>query len=360
MKRRGSALIIAMMMIATIGAIAFGIAKLLFADSNIATIYENGSLAYYAAESGIEEGFLRYKFNRNAEIPYAKPSSNLYWTFGQDTVVFRNNLTDKTVTLGTDNVGINFSTAGAPAPAKQIFDLRMGFLGYGNMANFQLDESKNNIAPISNYVPITRDNSLEIDLSELGTEIWTGAGTTVPSLSVIFTGITDTNGNGLTDDEYCKALLEVKYTIDRGSGPQEYKELLTYNPAVCKNTLNIDQSKLATISSISSTPQYLLSTNLKVNYGDMRPIFTQAGQSYPTSGNKVKFSVRPLNYNAAIFMSSGCSTTCTNKTNILPGPYSYITSVGNYGGVTRKLTANIDRQSGSLYDLYDYVIFKTN
>jgi hypothetical protein len=37
-----------------------------------------------------------------------------------------------------------------------------------------------------------------------------------------------------------------------------------------------------------------------------------------------------------------------------------VESTGYYGGVSRKLEATIDRQSGTLYDLFDYVIYKTN
>lgn len=62
--RRGSALIITMLIIAAISAAAFGIARIFLADVRVATSIEDSQKAFYAAEGGIEEGLLRYRLDK--------------------------------------------------------------------------------------------------------------------------------------------------------------------------------------------------------------------------------------------------------------------------------------------------------
>ena len=61
-----------MLLITSIGVITFGIGRALFVQTQTGALYENGVMAYYAAESGIEEGFLMYRYNQNSEIPENK------------------------------------------------------------------------------------------------------------------------------------------------------------------------------------------------------------------------------------------------------------------------------------------------
>ena len=74
MKKRGSALIIALLIMATVGGVTFGIGRLFFLDRSITALYENSTIAYYAAESGLEEGMLRYRYKKK----YSGAISKLY------------------------------------------------------------------------------------------------------------------------------------------------------------------------------------------------------------------------------------------------------------------------------------------
>lgn len=65
---KGSALLIAMIMVAAISAAAFGLGKLLLSDIRITSSLEDSTAAFYAAEAGIEHGLLKFRIDRTTEI----------------------------------------------------------------------------------------------------------------------------------------------------------------------------------------------------------------------------------------------------------------------------------------------------
>jgi Tfp pilus assembly protein PilX len=72
-RRKGSALLIAMIVITAISAAAFGLAKLLLSDIRITSSLEDSTAAYYAAEAGIEHGLLKFRIDRTTEVPVSAP-----------------------------------------------------------------------------------------------------------------------------------------------------------------------------------------------------------------------------------------------------------------------------------------------
>ncbi len=62
-KRRGSALLVAIMLSAIFAAAIVGVSLLAVRQLNTSKAYSNGLVALYTAESGIEEGLLRNRFN---------------------------------------------------------------------------------------------------------------------------------------------------------------------------------------------------------------------------------------------------------------------------------------------------------
>lgn len=377
MKRRGSALVIAMMLIASIGAVAFGMGRLIFAQTAIATTYENGAVAYYSAESGIEEAFLRYRYDKNAEIPYANPPRE-YWTLEPVVgtgFVFRSDLTNnKVYGLSTstppvaDNVGVDPATS--LINNTQIYDLRMGFIGTeGNQyygGDFSDLQGPGFATGDQSYLKIAKDNAIKIDLSkydiinndfELDAKFFD-----LDSAAVGGNGNSEVNGN-----ERCKAVLEVKLTIDDASGIKEYKELLIPSDptGTCATVLGIRKEKLYSNSNRAEpciNPNYCLQyQKIKTNF------FTRAGRA-PTGITTLvnaDLTVKPLFSSAAIAITptdndGNFLNTFSNHSNIISGPFTYITSTGYFGNTSRKMEANIDRQNGTLYDLYDYVLFKGN
>lgn len=396
MKQRGSALIISMMLIATIGAVAFGIAKLLYADTSIATTYENGAIAFYAAESGIEEGFLRYKYNKNSEVPYANVSASAFWDFGGNKV-FRTNLTDGSVDRGvSNNTGIPGETL-VSSSTKRYYDLRMGYLGFNNAPFYYHDVDDDGGSEYPDifssayatgdysFLKIKKDESKKFDLSNLNF-------TTMDlAIGLKFYNVGKNTATGLGGDyttaKECKAMAEIEFLVDSGTTVKEYKMLTSFNPDTCSSHVGIEAYKMDAAETSFATGGFTQAsghvtggtTNYDYYYSlndALEDALNKAGGTILNT-DKVFMSIKPLYYDAAIsFMSYVCNgyktTTATecygivsgqpvsNYRRIVTGPYSYITSTGYYGGTTRTLKANVDRQSGTLYDLYDYVLFKGN
>ena len=417
MKQRGSALIIAMMLIATVGAAAFGIARLLYVDTSISTTYENGSIAYYAAESGIEEGFLRYKYNMNAEVPIISWNMNI-------ANVFRTNLARDKVYWGpsgdftgepqSDDLDKNYSPGNywSNAVQQQIYDIRMGYLGTydGNLAGstnvydpkfyHQMDNDNGiDIRDIFDpnfstgdfsFLRVPRDESKKFDLSNLDLS---ASGNIVLNLGFRFVGVKNGAATFTVANE-CNAMAEVKFSITTPGGlTKEYKALTSYNPTDCASPTGIEAGKLDAADSGFSTGGWNeLSGNTGIHDPNaatdigyyykfsniLNKVLTKAGANPPlyygdndNRNSKITMSVKPLYYSADVFFATntaagfGCDrsggTTCkSTKSQVVTGPYSYINATGYYGGVSRSISANIDRQSGTLYDLYDYVLFKGN
>ena len=371
------------MMIATIGAAAFGIARLLFADTSIASTYENGAIAYYAAESGIEEAFLRYKYNMNAEVPYGS------WTLGENKV-FRTNINENSVIHGggvgriPSDYALDYDYGSGihwvDAAKEQIYDLRMGYIGtsggpfYGQdsnnngrlmESNFQEDDSYG--TGDYSFLMIPEDEALKIDLSGLDLSVAGSENNLEFGLKFTSTSVGEFN----TVSNRCKALAEIKLTVQKTGITREYKGLMGITSAAfdtfnCETVIGIDKSKifLANRYSDVTTESVIAGRDLYLEHYRLQELITTNGGVLPGASDKVSLSVKPLYYKAALALTiDKCDKdllNCTDKTNVVPGPYSYITSTGHFGGTTRTLTANIDRQSGTLYDLYDYVLFKGN
>ena len=61
----GAALLITMLIIATVGALALAVGRIVISELRITTSYADSIIAYQAAESGIEQGLLNFRNNRN-------------------------------------------------------------------------------------------------------------------------------------------------------------------------------------------------------------------------------------------------------------------------------------------------------
>lgn len=374
MKKKGSALIVAMLLIAGVGAVAFGIGRLLFVETKTATLYENGIVAYYAAESGVEEGFLRYKFDRNADLPASEvpqdgdPVGQTYFiNFNNDSTI-RTNLSDKTVAAGSKSFStlINVSDDAA-YQTKQIYDLKISYLGTdskpwyghdvantigtgapdGQLTKEDLLNSNYSLAG-SDYsvLKINQDSSAKIDLTNIQTNLVSGA-----KIMLLFEGDMSSTTNK------CRAMAQLKLSVEDSAGTaREFKDLTNYNQTICSSVIAIDQNKLMPAISEDSI------NNTYIYYEiDLKEMLNRAGFTLSNNNSSVVLTVRPL-YSGVKYglYASDCNSSpalCTTLAKVISGPFTAIKSVGYYGGVARTLMANVDRQSGTLYDLFDYVIF---
>lgn len=402
MKKAGSALIIAVSLIAAIGGISFAIAKMVYFQSSTYSAQENGIVAYYAAESGIEEAFLRYRYNQDTEIPelYVTSSSSSYP--GLSEAVYRNKLSDKTIQRGTyyndDPSGLIFGYLGIARntlvndQTQPLNDLRIGYVGtktrlanlseqikpyfgqnitgdrYSSLLAADVKSSDYGTGEYS-FLKIPKDESLKISLNRYDFES-SGLNLMIKYSDVLSGDNADT----------CKAIAEVTLRIDYGTDAdpdiKEFKEIISHNPATCATVLGTTSAKLLG----GSAHEYISDQNAffyqVVGATSMTgEMFSRAGVTPPLFSGKKKavMSIKPLNHDAFIglvadqcklrdslsgVLQSWTGTTGCNYYKYVPaGPVTRVESTGHFGGVTKNLTANIDRQSGSLYDLFDYVLY---
>jgi len=373
MKARGSAIIIAMLLITAVGSVAFGISRVLFIEFASASYYVNGAVAYYAAESGIEEGFLRYRYNRNAEVPFTS------WDLGEN-YVYRTDLTNKTLVSITDTLN---PSSGITDPNKQFYDLRMGYLGTFGQPFYGHNGSASNPSyylssadPVDSsygtgdydFVEIGKDDSEKFDLTNIDF---------VNQSLMLALQFQNVNTNNTNKTNECHATAEVKFVIKDAAGKvSEYKDLTSFNPNVCAGSSYLNTSKKNLIAADAdfsaggytsadsySSPQ----TGAKYYYA-LSNIFNdmllQSGKSPESGYQNVTMYIKPLYYNVKIgFVTGSCNiilNACSSRSSVVPGPFTTISATGYYGGTSRKLEANVDRQSGTLYDLFDYVIYKNS
>jgi hypothetical protein len=364
-KQRGSAIIVAVLLISAIGAVGFSFGRVFLSQFANATVRENGVFAYYAAESGIEEGFLRYRYSRDVEVPFAS------WTMNA-TGRKMFSRTDLTTPARLDNV--DKTTSVVPTLNDQYYYLRMGYAGTGGLPFFGQNPStvgapevlltKEDIADSSYgtadkiYLKIARDDSYKIDL----TNVMDSIGNDVNLFAKFI-------GKSLTDKAIIgNSFMEAKLIFEINSNTiKEYKTILSANPDTTCLDLQTTGVLGCAASAVSANPITPSNSN-DYAWSISNLVSTWRTQASPnmmasTADFKVTLVLKPLYHDAVIGISSNqCGTvggSCDYTANtVVPGPFTTVSSVGTYKGVYRTLEANIDRQSGSLYDLYDYVIYK--
>jgi hypothetical protein len=341
----------------------------------------NGAVAYYAAESGLEEGFLRYRYSRDAEVPFSS-------TMG-DNKIYRSNLSQNKL-VKTDGTTENSPTTGyapstgVPNTNDQFYDLRVEYLGtfanpfYGhNASNADAPTYLGNADPFSanygtadySFINVNKDDSIKIDLNNIDLV------NNPLMLTLLFKGVDTNTGNRLKE---CQATAEVKFVVTDTTGTHEYKDLTSFNPSTCAGPLGTSSSNLINADAQFSGGGYappgagFVDNQTGINYyyhmtNIYNNMLSQSGRAPDpySASQKVTMYIKPLYHDVKIgLVTNACNSSATsafcNRQAIVAGPYSSIYTTGYYGGVAKKLQANIDRQSGTLYDLFDYVIYKNS
>lgn len=351
-KSRGSAIVIAVLLITAIGAIAFSFGRVLYLELANASLYENGVGAYYAAESGVEEGFLRYRFdtNRNPEVPFTS------WSTTTSNMVFRNQLTNCNsgcVQTGgtnlTNEIGISKTGTLVTDDANQFYDLRVGSKG-GVFAGDDVngggvdltDLTDSLYGPVGSSYRVARDDSKKIDMGNIyapGMDL---------DVHLYFKPVAGTaTGVAPFTSEACM-LIEAEIIGQKGTNIEQKKVLLE-NPTCSYSGTNISVNGEGFVPYIDSANGYYSVTDLK---SVIAPTVTYSNASLYLKpiGADMKFMLQEVTPGSTGDLAA----------NPLFAANATITSTGYYGGVAKTLSANIDRQSGTLYDLFDYVIYQVN
>jgi len=324
MKKRGSAIIIAVLLVSAIGGIAFGFGRALFAELATAAIPENGIGAYYAAESGVEEALLRYRYDKNAEVAYDGKAIT-----DQTKKIFRNNIT--TPPAGGQEVGNNPTTlAGISRSAlyptgplsDQIYEMKMG----------------SKVTALTDH-KIIRDEVEKFDLGSFSGGTGNGEDVTLT--------LTHVPGSSAIPFPANCAMVEARLTGNIGApaGPlKEFKKIFYNGAATC----TVNSSVLG-----SADPDSKFDYRFGADYKVVSLMAQIRGASAPALHNAI-LTLKPIGGGVTVALSLPAGYVIPK----INGSELTVNSTGYYGQAVRTIEVKLDRQSGTLYDLFDYVIYK--
>lgn len=266
--RKGSAILIAILMVTVLATIAFSVGQITYADIKMAAGIEDASIAYHAAEAGIEDGLLRWRYNHNIETPTVATNVNRIDLSGDNGGSVNNGIDPKTP---LDN------------PEHTYYDLRISYRQekVGDM---------NNIA--NSPYTLAQDEVLEL------------AG----------------------DPEAAAITVTFKYVLGSTSNTNYYLSIRVYNEDGSLNEAN------STINDITKL-------NAQIANGIQITI--------PKKG---KARIKPWNIGLKYAMQADAGHKVDSGETL-------IESTGHYGSVKRKLVARINRKSGQIIGIYDFVLF---
>lgn len=294
MNRRGSALLVTMVITGVIGMTLAGLGRMVALHLQVSGSLEDSTIAFAAAEAGIEEGLVRWRFNRDIEVPDLPDGTEM-----QESVPMANrvNLTTGETTSGT-GIGLNIPST---SPDSR-YDLRIWYKApeVGTLAD---------LGSATYPYRLAKDETLDMDITNLGGETISftyqlGAGETGCALIEAKVFQEDANGNLLEEKTVTSQASENNVVLSISSGAQKYR-------------LRIKPFIFATCDSRAPA----------------------ADSSY-------------INY----FMSvANLSENRADK--LLDTGVSVVESTGYYGSAKRTLRALVDRRTGTILSLYDYTLF---
>lgn len=316
--RRGSAIILAMFIITAIGTAAFSVGRLMYLEVASARAYERGINAYYAAESGLEEAFLRYRYNHNTQVPLGGE--------GMDSDrVLRSDLTQN-ILLSDVNSGLSQSGTGITNQNNQIYDLsltsKVTQIGNSDLASVA--------AGANNHIP--RDEAKKY---------WLGNLTTGQDIHLTFLSLGNPAASPSVLAKLECTLLEVKI-IGRASAASPLEE----HKRMFRNSATATCDYAGILDTMDPQENYVLDPSNKVSINQLKTVVWGSTNLYDG-----ELFLKPIGADIAFsLLPAGTSS--------IFAPTTEVTSWGYFGNVSRKLAAEIDHQSGSVYDLFDYVAFQ--
>ncbi len=291
---RGSALITTVIITGSVGLVMAGVVRFAVVQLRTASGLEEGIIAYAAAEAGIEEGLLRWRYDRNIELPLANTQEVM-----PDTPARRVNLTAGTVPETVQ--------AGAPLPPvnDSVYDLRIWYKA-------QTIGDKAQLADANYPYRIFKDQTTDIDVSNLRGEI-------LQFDFALPTGY--------------EARVEARLVVESGCNP-----IGAVTPDLCEISKQLsDVSTHGTL--VIPIPAGLDQTPYRVR---IKPfIFPTSSTSTAPATTYITYALRPT----------------VSATSLIDSGITVIESTGYFGNAKRKLLAKIDRRSGTVLGIYDYALF---
>lgn len=298
---RGSSLVLVVVVMAGIIVVVFGASRLTLVQYNQANRDEDNVFALYAAKAGIEDGLLRYRYNRNAETELKVTNT------GKDKVA-RYNLTTGSSAGEVDE--------GSPAsagtkPTDQYYDMKLNFR-VQSLGDFDFNPKS----------ILAKDDFLEISGFEEKDRLY--------YLRLAFKfyepGLTTPCSNP-------GALVQIQRVVE---GTSDSYTQVTAKPG-SNGVYDSKDSSNIEVNVISSPPELATTFRLRPYYCDVAyAIATTEG----INGRGI------TNEGAIIDGDSGP---------LFGGLKSYITSTGYYGEAKRTLIGELE--GGELIGVYDFTLY---
>ncbi|MFA5157723.1 MAG: pilus assembly PilX N-terminal domain-containing protein [Patescibacteria group bacterium] len=337
-KRKGSAIIVAVLLSAIVGGAAIGIAAVSTRQIKISETYNKGLLAFYAAESGLEEGLLYYKHNPSQEIPEIIDITDT--TGGAERLpknVYRNFLKNDDMRPVNNNHGI---LAGYTSNLRQqVYDLQVfykqKYYGDDRADPRGIIDSADIAGTTDNKYRLQKDEASTFDILPENNNIylywrWTKACNVSPG---------DTNPH--------PRALEIKIKtkeVSPISNKNEYTKV--YKDPRCAGTISNSTNAIASSDPAVFSPGTELKSNMGISALTAVELIIKPVGNTAASDDSIYFGFNQI--------ATGAAQPSIRTT----GPTTTVKSVGYYNGTTRQITANINRQNGTIADIFQYVLYQ--
>jgi len=348
-KRKGAALIVAILLASIIGSAAIGVTALAFRQVNIAETYNNGLVAFYSAESGLEQGLLYNKYDKNVEIP-----ETILTTFLPDSNNLKRRPANAYRNFMADNSSIMRTPLHSPVTPDDKKGLTVGYLAGDRNQVYDLQSFYKQAYVGSDLTaPIGVIDEKDLTKPEYNDPTYKIAKDNAESFTINSTGAIHLYWKWVKNDPLhgdCNGsprALEVKVKVNEASpisGKNEYTAL--FRDKRCGGLAN---SQDATEVSGTSGKYTVFTTSTNNLLSDMgisaftpKEISLKPVGNTAASGDGIYFGY--FQEPVSTRNSSGASTT--------------IESIGYFAGNSRQITANIDRQTGTILDIFNYVVYK--
>jgi hypothetical protein len=337
-KRKGAALLTAILLSSIVGAVAIGVSALAVRQVNISETYNNGLIAFYSAESGLEEGLLRYRFDKDAQIPFVINATTD--PMGRTPARKYRSLLDRDPMnsyVATSTGNNNFYLL---SDRKQVYDLQV----YYKQKYYGDDVNKDGYISRADFLSLGRPNSEYYKLAKDEQKDFTITGSSNPS----------------TENRiYLFWRWSSSCAASKGSRALEVKLKVD----TVASGLPADRDEYTALFKDTTCASAIANADIPVNLG--QGVFTPIGGGADLKSKMnilslkvVSMSLKSIGGSDDDHIAFGFNQGNSNGGNKVAGPTTTVRSLGYFGGVAREITANINRQSGTILDIFNYVIYK--
>lgn len=290
----GSALVVSLILTASIGLVLAGMARFVQSSLRITSNTEDATLAFAAAEAGIEDGLLRWRYNRDVELPRLVDVEMQKSVTRANRVNLTTGEVDPLAELGQ---GISSSSTDSR------YDLRIWYKAPA------VGISSPEIPRDASYAyQLAKDKMLDVDVSGLRGQ------TLVFSYAL--------------PDPNLRATVEARLIREDSNGT--LVEVKRVETAVTNGSVTLE------IPAGSDNLGYRVRYKAFILTGDGAPAADDSRIHY------------------ALSLPAAAAERATG---LIDTGSTIIESTGYYGGAKRTLVAKIDRTSGTVLGIFDYVLF---